>query len=1014
VRNFNAPADGTAITLLAELLPLVITDVATDTGGDSRHVTTTIRGAQFHEDAIVKLVRPGIAEYEPLVWEVVDSSKIIASFDFTEAPHGLYDLKVINPDGSVAILPYRFLVERAIEPEVTIGIGGPRVILAGDQALYSVALQGISNLDTPYTYFEVGVPQLLFNPIVYGLPYLEFYTNVRGDPEGAEGSANAGVPWVEMESITNTIGQLSTSGFLYDQPADGFSGFSLNLTTYPGLKEMHEKAFDAFRGKMASYFPELDELLDGGPNALDDWWSAVQDKAEELQPGLGAAMAQLPFMDLYNQNEAVPDDCVVPFIPFRFHIYATATSMTRAEYVAFQSQQIRDLRTAILESDDAPGSLVALAADEQSFVDLYLAALEEAELLRPEGDTPPIRTQQHIVSLMTVIASGILFGPAGQEIRSDGDLLGFFDQLRALYGHEQNRLADIEYWDERSSDCYTGEVPVPAIPEFINYDMGLSTPTHFEAFRVYVPWMPFEDRGAGLPPEFQINGPAAVGGDEFVTLDFSQYLGGTASQGRLASITGPQTFDTQGWLPVDQALPYTVNFENSSASSRYVNEVRVVTQLDPDLDPRSFQLGDIRIGDITIDIPDGRTNFQGEFDFVATRGFLLRVSAGVDLYQDPAAVSWLIQAIDPLTGEVLQDTTRGLLKPNDAFGNGAGFVAFTAQARNTDELTFPIEYPQDKRPDGIVQASARVLFDTQAPEDTLVLEQRIDKAAPVTTLEVARIAGSDSYAVSWNSVDAGNLSGFKHLTLYVATDGGDFRIWQRQIPAASGELVFVGAAGRSYEFLALATDIAGNRERPAAGINAQADGSNVNLGALPQVAGTTPPNFGIAPDPEPTPSTNPLFAQAAQNIPNADPFTRPSEYDAVLRPFVAQAFATGITQSHGDIGPMAIVETPEGDILVSGGSNRGQIFRFGHDGGEAAAVPWASLDEPVFNMAFDSEGRLWATTGGGALLQLDAATGGIVNRFGDGLTIALAVEPDTDRLYVSSNNGIEIFDPATG
>ena len=61
-----------------------------------------------------------------------------------------------------------------------------RVILAGDQSTYSVALQGISNLDTPYTYFEVGVPQLLINPIVYGLPYLEFYTNVRGEPEGAE------------------------------------------------------------------------------------------------------------------------------------------------------------------------------------------------------------------------------------------------------------------------------------------------------------------------------------------------------------------------------------------------------------------------------------------------------------------------------------------------------------------------------------------------------------------------------------------------------------------------------------------------------------------------------------------------------------------------------------------------------------------------------------------------------------------------------------------------------------
>ena len=41
---------------------------------------------QFQDGAIVKLVRPGIAEYEPLAWRVVDSTTIIATFDFTDAP----------------------------------------------------------------------------------------------------------------------------------------------------------------------------------------------------------------------------------------------------------------------------------------------------------------------------------------------------------------------------------------------------------------------------------------------------------------------------------------------------------------------------------------------------------------------------------------------------------------------------------------------------------------------------------------------------------------------------------------------------------------------------------------------------------------------------------------------------------------------------------------------------------------------------------------------------------------
>src|SRR3546814_14131887 len=101
--------------------------------------------------------------------------------------------------------------------------------------------------------------------------------------------------------------------------------------------------------------------------------------------------------------------------------------------------------------------------------------------------------------------------------------------------------------------------------------------------------------------------------------------------------------DTLGWLPAQAALPYAIGFENAAGSARYTNEIRIVTQLDPDLDPRSFTFGDIRIGDISIDVPDGKTSFQAEYDFPAARGFILRVSAVLDLSQTPASASWLIQ-----------------------------------------------------------------------------------------------------------------------------------------------------------------------------------------------------------------------------------------------------------------------------------------------------------------------------------------------------------------------------------
>lgn len=53
-------------------------------------------------------------------------------------------------------------------------------------------------------------------------------------------------------------------------------------------------------------------------------------------------------------------------------------------------------------------------------------------------------------------------------------------------------------------------------------------------------------------------------------------------------------------------------------------------------------------------------------------------------------------------------------------------------------------------------------------------------------------------------------------------------------------------------------------------------------------------------------------------------------------------------------------------------------------------------------LAFDGEGRLWATTGGGPLLQLDPDTGRIVKQWGDGITMALAIQPETGLIYMAS------------
>ncbi|HCO96831.1 MAG TPA: hypothetical protein DIU00_23310, partial [Phycisphaerales bacterium] len=915
IRGYYEPAPDTSVTLLAELMPFAITDVIPDIGGDSRYVTTTILGAQFHPDAIVKLVRPGIAEYEPVNYEVIDGTRIIAIFDLTDAPHGLYDVKVINPNGQEAIVPYRYLVERAIEPDVAIGMGGPRVIGLGSTGLYGFSLQSLTNVDIPYVYFQFGVPELGINYVIptsdnSGLPYLDFSTNLRGSPE--QGGLED-VPWAGLLSEVNTWGEVLAPGYIFDLADRDFTGLTFTAESYPGLKE----------------------LLRENPFLL-----------------MGISPCALAF---------------------QFHILGTATVLTGDEFVARQSAEALALREQILADENASSSLMLLAADANGWVSLYLMALEDAGLLRPEDQAPSVREDPLVVSLMATLSTGILAGPAGQEIITDGDLVGFFEKVRQWYGHNDNIIADLD----------SAYPVIASLPDPDDYNLGLSSLTHFEAFNIYVP---FGNCRLDVPPSAPLT-----------PLDFASYFNTAGTIGELATIIGPVGFGPDAFLPVGMPLPYTIRFENDAAASSTVSEVQILTELDPNLDPRSFRLGDLQLGDIQVHIPSNRGAFQGDFDFSQSKGFILRLNAGIDLQSGTA--SWIIQAIDPETGELIQNPDLGLLPPNDADGSGAGFVTYTVKPKaNTVSGTE-------------ISAQGRVLFNTMAPLDTNVVTHLIDGVAPVTTLTQTPLSpDSSDILVQWNTADDENGSGLKHVTVYVAEDGGDFKIWLRQTTETSA--VYEGRAGHTYEFLALAMDNAGNKEKPTFGLNVPDDDSTVNLGGLPTVPETTVPGLGEAPEPSPEPSTNPLFLEAQLEIPASELAAEGSEFGSVLRPFNADAFATGIGQSHAFIGPMAIVVMPDGSVIISGGSTRGNLYKFSEYGGEAG-VPIASLPYPVFDMALDADGNLWAATGGGPLLQLDPDTGAILRQFADGLTQTLAVDPDTGLIYISSSIAIEIFDPLT-
>src|SRR5262249_21382154 len=154
-------------------------------------------------------------------------------------------------------------------------------------------------------------------------------------------------------------------------------------------------------------------------------------------------------------------------------------------------------------------------------------------------------------------------------------------------------------------------------------------PTHAERFNVYVP---FDDDNDDFDNDNQH--PEVLPGT-FAAPNFDRFLKPPAMQGPQAVLVGPQGGSS---IPADQGLPYTVQFSNPAAnpagSPSSVGEVRVVPRLDSNLNPRLFKLGDVRLGDIQIHLPDGVTNFQHDFDFTRSKGFILRVSIGLDSQND--------------------------------------------------------------------------------------------------------------------------------------------------------------------------------------------------------------------------------------------------------------------------------------------------------------------------------------------------------------------------------------------
>ncbi|MCW9679746.1 VWD domain-containing protein [Dolichospermum planctonicum UHCC 0167] len=278
-------------------------------------------------------------------------------------------------------------------------------------------------------------------------------------------------------------------------------------------------------------------------------------------------------------------------------------------------------------------------------------------------------------------------------------------------------------------------------------------------------------------------------------------ISGATDQQRIETVSAPNTLinpdglGTQHYLTAGAVIPYTIRFSNNAAAGTTpVAQVTITQTLDTDLDLNTFTLQDFGFGDITVDVPNGVQNYSQRLDLRSTRGVF--VDASAELNTATGVITWTFTAIDPATGNAANSTTQGFLPPNDQNGAGSGFVAYRVQPKANSANNTRVD------------AQASITFNTQTPIQTTAVFNTLDSNAPTSQVTALPANSNANFTVSWTGTDNG--SGIASYDIYVATDGGQYVLWQDDITATSG--IYNGLAGKTYSFYSVATDNLGLTE----------------------------------------------------------------------------------------------------------------------------------------------------------------------------------------------------------
>ncbi|WP_240695693.1 RHS repeat-associated core domain-containing protein, partial [Candidatus Chloroploca sp. Khr17] len=279
-------------------------------------------------------------------------------------------------------------------------------------------------------------------------------------------------------------------------------------------------------------------------------------------------------------------------------------------------------------------------------------------------------------------------------------------------------------------------------------------------------------------------------------------------------------FGAGNFVRADTLVTYRIDFENYPDATAPAQVVTIRDPLSTDLDWSTLELTELGFGDVILQVPPGRQEFQTVVDYTYTDDeYDFTIEVHVEAWLEDGQLNVNFTSIDPVTN-LPPTVDKGFLPPetDPETGRGTGFVAYTIRPqpglpsgtaiRNIATIQFDFSLEIDTNQVDPMDKSQG----TDPTKEALVTFDRLAPTSSVTALPA--VTSSTPFTVTWQGADDTNGAGVGSYDVYVQENGGAWTPWLTSTTTTAA--AFDGQDGQTYSFYVVATDNVGHREsKPA-------------------------------------------------------------------------------------------------------------------------------------------------------------------------------------------------------